>query len=105
MTRRLSIAASAALLLWQACRPAPPVGSSPTPAPGSAPTASAAASSCEVASVERGRVSSLLAQGKLERAVKVLRRAIRLCPDRQSEAQAALVTALAELGMSQETRQ
>jgi WD40 repeat protein len=70
------------------------------------PTASAppTPSPCEVAAVQRARVPGLLAEGKLDRTVRVIARADALCPKSAPETWGALVTALADLGKVADAR-
>jgi WD40 repeat protein len=53
---------------------------------------------CEGAHVQRARVGDLLESGRLDRAVRVIRRADELCPDSAPESWAQLVRTLSELG-------
>ena len=59
---------------------------------------------CEAAAADRARVSGLLAEGKLDRAARVLEHAGALCPARARETWAALVTTLVEVGRRDEAR-
>ncbi|MBI5535519.1 MAG: hypothetical protein HY898_22505 [Deltaproteobacteria bacterium] len=70
-----------------------------------APPPSAAVPSpdpCAIASKQRARVAGLLEQGRLDRAVRVIRRADALCPAGQPESAAALSAATAELDAGKE---
>lgn len=78
-----------------ACRaPAiePPSIAAPTRAP----------SPCEAAGIERARVPSLLAQGKLDRVLRVVARADAACPSGARDSWAARVTTLAAIGRTNE---
>ena len=80
--------------------PAPaPARSVATPAP-----ATPAETACERATRQRARASGLLAEGKLDRTVRVLREATALCADAEHETWAPLVSALAEVGRYAEAR-
>lgn len=79
------------------CTPpaAAPLG--PSLAPTSRPRVSAPATPCSEGHAERERVKGLLAQGKLDRVVRVIEHADTLCPSHRGESDTALASTLAEL--------
>ena len=114
--QRFSVLFAALVSTGAACAPVPSSPSSPSsPPPKPVPAAAASSASvaspakppsgCEVASAQRARVSGLLAQGRLDRAVRVIRRADSLCSQQQGASRAALVSTLADLALWAETRQ
>jgi WD40 repeat protein len=80
---------------------APPQGSAP---PSASPTPPRALSPCERAAAERGRIPGLLAAGRLDRTVRVLRHADALCPASATESLVPWVRTLAELGRIDEAQ-
>jgi WD40 repeat protein len=60
---------------------------------------------CELARVQRDRVPGLLEYGRLDRALRVIREANRMCPSEAARTWAAEVSTLAELGMWREMRE
>ena len=90
--------------------PSPPPAGSTRPAPSSTPplagsTPPRALSPCELAAAQRARIPALLAEGRLDRTVRVFRHADTLCPASAGESLAGRVRALAELGRIEEARQ
>lgn len=59
---------------------------------------------CVAAARARARVPALLAEGRLDRTVRVVQRADALCPKSAAQTWAPLVTALAQLGRGEEAR-
>ena len=82
------------LVLLAACGPEPIT----TPGPSVPTTSPAEATSCKTAAAQRARVPGLLAEGRLDRTVRVIERADALCPSTAQDTWAPLVTTLAELG-------
>ncbi|MGD0529511.1 MAG: WD40 repeat domain-containing protein, partial [Polyangiaceae bacterium] len=83
------------LLLVSACGISP---STRPPAPPGAAPPPALTPECELAHRQRERVAALLAEGKLDRTVRVIARADALCPESAGESSVALVETLAALG-------
>lgn len=63
-----------------------------------------APSPCALAAAQRARVAGLLAEGRLDRTLRVLDRADALCPTSTPESWAARVSALAAIGRADEAR-
>ncbi|MBK9262375.1 MAG: PD40 domain-containing protein [Polyangiaceae bacterium] len=59
---------------------------------------------CDVAARERARTAGLLAEGRLDRCIRVIRRADAMCPQSAPDTWEALMTALAEVGRVDEAR-
>jgi WD40 repeat protein len=78
--------------------------SAPSPVVSTSPPIEAVRSPCEDAATERGRVSSLLAEGRIHRITRVVARADHLCPATWRDSAAALLSALVELGRYAEAR-
>lgn len=93
---------AAALLIEAACnskdRGAPP------PIVSTSPPIATVKSPCEDAATERGRVLSLLSEGRIHRVTRVVARADHLCPATWRDSAAALLSALVELGRYAEAR-
>lgn len=71
---------------------------SPSPTPSASAALDPARADCAEAAVQRGRVTGLLATGKLDRTRRVLRRASELCPSEAREGWLVEIQTLAELG-------
>ena len=68
------------------------------------PLAARAAEPCKRAKALRSQVEQLLAQGRLVRSVRVLRKVGELCPSMSADLRAKLVTMLCEVGRWSEAR-
>ncbi|MEP7121789.1 MAG: hypothetical protein ABJE95_12795 [Byssovorax sp.] len=68
------------------------------------PSSRAAGSACTKANAQRARAPGLLAQGKLDRVLRVLAAADSLCPEERDHAWALEVETLAEIGRYAEAR-
>ncbi len=108
------------LIVWLACaacasgRGGPSPEAPPAPVTSASTTAIASASApsappppppCEVAAEQRARVPGLLAEGRLDRTMRVIERAGALCPKSAPATWAVLVATLAELGRGDDVRQ
>lgn len=59
---------------------------------------------CDVAARERARAAGLLAEGRLDRCIRVIRRADAMCPQSAPDTWETLMMALAEVGRADEAR-
>jgi hypothetical protein len=107
MHRSVTVVSLWALVLLIACGGAPekPLSADQQANRGSGRTSPSSPRNCEVAADLRKRVPDLLGKGKLNRTVRVIDKANRLCPESAPETWAAQVETLAELGLYAEARQ